>query len=99
MKLKYMIPYGSFNIYVNLSNSSINQLTYCKPVWIIEQTQAFFHSFLLLSPVRFFVHGSSTLRDITPSRALLATSFQSGFMLCLFFDPEDGGDIFLRNVC
>jgi hypothetical protein len=23
---------------------------------------------------------------------------QSGFLLGLFFDPEDGGDMFLRNV-
>jgi hypothetical protein len=22
----------------------------------------------------------------------------AGFLLCLFFDPEDGGDMFLRNV-
>jgi hypothetical protein len=30
--------------------------------------------------------------------ALLATCFDSGFLLCLFFYPEDGGDMFLRNV-
>jgi hypothetical protein len=29
---------------------------------------------------------------------LFATSFQAGFLLGLFFDPEDGGDMFLRNV-
>jgi hypothetical protein len=29
---------------------------------------------------------------------LLATSFHAGFLLGLFFDPEDGGYIFLRNV-
>jgi hypothetical protein len=32
------------------------------------------------------------------SRALFATSFHASFMLGLFFDPEDGGDVFLRNV-
>jgi hypothetical protein len=32
------------------------------------------------------------------SRALLATFFHAGFLLGLFFDPEDGGDMFLRNV-
>jgi hypothetical protein len=25
--------------------------------------------------------------------------FDAGFLLGLFFDPEDGGDMFLRNVC
>jgi hypothetical protein len=36
---------------------------------------------------------------ITPcSRALLATCFHTGFLLGLFFDPEDGGDMFLENV-
>jgi hypothetical protein len=31
-------------------------------------------------------------------KALLATCFQAGFMLNLFFDPEEGGDMFLRNI-
>jgi hypothetical protein len=30
--------------------------------------------------------------------ALLATYVHAGFFLGLFFDPEDGGDMFLRNV-
>jgi hypothetical protein len=30
--------------------------------------------------------------------AELATCFHGGFLLGLFFNPEDGGDIFLRNV-
>jgi hypothetical protein len=29
---------------------------------------------------------------------LLPTSFDAGLLLGLFFDPEDGGDIFLENV-
>jgi hypothetical protein len=29
--------------------------------------------------------------------ALLVTCFQAGFFLDLFFDPEDGGDMFLRG--
>jgi hypothetical protein len=32
------------------------------------------------------------------SRALLATSFQARFLPCLFFDPENGSDMFLRNI-
>jgi hypothetical protein len=30
--------------------------------------------------------------------ALIATCFHSDFLLGLFFHPEDGGDMFLRNV-
>jgi hypothetical protein len=30
--------------------------------------------------------------------ALLATCFYAGFLLNLFFDPEDGGDMVLRNI-
>jgi hypothetical protein len=29
---------------------------------------------------------------------LLATCFHAGLLLGLFFNPEDGGDMFLRNV-
>jgi hypothetical protein len=29
---------------------------------------------------------------------LLATCFHSSFLLDLFFGPEDGGDVFIRNV-
>jgi hypothetical protein len=30
--------------------------------------------------------------------ALLATCFHSGFLVGLFFGPEDGGDMFFRNI-
>jgi hypothetical protein len=30
--------------------------------------------------------------------AELATCFRAGFLLGLFFNPEDGDDMFLRNV-
>jgi hypothetical protein len=32
------------------------------------------------------------------SIALLAICFDASFLLGFFFDPEDGGDMFLRNV-
>jgi hypothetical protein len=32
------------------------------------------------------------------NRALLATCLHTCFLLGLYFDPEDGGDMFLRNV-
>jgi hypothetical protein len=36
--------------------------------------------------------------DVTPCRALFAICFHSGILCGLFFNPEDGGDIFFRNV-
>jgi hypothetical protein len=32
------------------------------------------------------------------TQALLATCFHAAFLLGLFFDPEDGGNMFLQNV-
>jgi hypothetical protein len=31
-------------------------------------------------------------------KTLLAIWFRAGFLLGLFFEPEDGGDMFLRNI-
>jgi hypothetical protein len=41
---------------------------------------------------------STIFWNITSCSPLLATCFHAGFLLGLFFDPEDGGDMFLRNV-
>jgi hypothetical protein len=35
-----------------------------------------------------------TIRNFGKPIALLATCFHAGFLLGLFFDPEDGGDMF-----
>jgi hypothetical protein len=45
-------------------------------------------------------HQIQSLANLTYSRtaALLATCFQDGFMLSLFFDSEDGDNMFLWNV-
>jgi hypothetical protein len=40
----------------------------------------------------------SLLKVNRQSQALLSTCFTLGFLLDLFFDPEDGGDMFLRNI-
>jgi hypothetical protein len=41
----------------------------------------------------------SPLKDNRRFRgALLATCFHAGFLLGLFFNPEDGGDMFLQNM-
>jgi hypothetical protein len=37
-------------------------------------------------------------QDASVKTALLATCFHAGSLLGLFFYPEDGGDMFLRNV-
>jgi hypothetical protein len=41
---------------------------------------------------------SSGSKNKASKQALLATYYHAGFLLGLFFDPENGGDMFLRNV-
>jgi hypothetical protein len=36
--------------------------------------------------------------ELALQAAMVATCFHADFLLCLFFDPEDEGDMFLRNV-
>jgi hypothetical protein len=40
----------------------------------------------------------STHKNPAEAITQLATCFQAGIFLGLFFGPEDGGDMFLRNV-
>jgi hypothetical protein len=40
---------------------------------------------------------SCICRDITPSSPLKVACFYSGFLLGLFFNPEDGGDVFPKH--
>jgi hypothetical protein len=42
--------------------------------------------------------GSKNKLSKKPAELLLVISVHPSFLLGLFFDPEDGGDIFLRNV-
>jgi hypothetical protein len=51
-------------------------------------------SSVLKSPIFWNITPCSPLKV---NRALLAASFHADFLLGLFFDPEDGGDIFLPN--
>jgi hypothetical protein len=60
-------------------------------------------------PTDGFVNKSTVFRDITPfsplkinqhfgGTAMLATRFHAVFLVGLFFDRENGGDMFLRNI-
>jgi hypothetical protein len=56
-----------------------------------------------ISTVSCYAHAQPPSLKTTPcrlslTRALLATCFHAGFLLSLFFDLEDEGDMFLRNV-
>jgi hypothetical protein len=52
----------------------------------------------ILSYGRDFLSSNSLLFPVEPEMSLLATIFHTGFLLGLFFGPEDGDDMFLRNV-
>jgi hypothetical protein len=41
---------------------------------------------------------SYLIRNVAKPVALLVTYFHTDFLLGLFFDPEDGGNMFLRNA-
>jgi hypothetical protein len=65
-----------------------------------EEKQSCLVGFEVLTAV---VMKNTILWDITPCsplkvNLLLATCLHAGFLLGLFFGPENGGDMFLRNV-
>jgi hypothetical protein len=42
--------------------------------------------------------GKITAQETRAKAELLATCFHADFLRALFFEPEDGGDVFPRNV-
>jgi hypothetical protein len=50
------------------------------------------------SAEEFYLLGYNAVQSVE-SQALLVICFHTGFLLGLFFDPEDEGDIFFRNIC
>jgi hypothetical protein len=55
----------------------------------------------ILMSYSLFIKSADILEEHVASifwKALLATCFHTGFLLILFFDPEDGGNMFLQNV-
>jgi hypothetical protein len=49
----------------------------------------------LVNKVFVYFEGEASMKQI----ASLCCLLHADFLLGLFFDPEDEGDIFLRNVC
>jgi hypothetical protein len=61
----------------------------------ISDNNVFIIGFDVVTPV---VMKSAMVWGIMTYKALLANCFHSGFLFSVLFDPEDGGDMFLRNV-
>jgi hypothetical protein len=72
-----------------------------EPFWTFWKREKYFVGFEVLTAV---IMKSSVLWDITLCRPLevklscACHLLHTGFLLGFFFDPEDGGDMFLRNV-
>jgi hypothetical protein len=48
--------------------------------------------------MEFRLLGYSAVQSVAKQAALLAVCFLADFLLAVFFDPENGGDMFLRNI-
>jgi hypothetical protein len=67
-------------------------------VWILITHISDIYEYNHLCPVGFEVLTAVVMKISIFWDIKLATCFHAGFLLGLFFDPEDGGDMFLRNV-
>jgi hypothetical protein len=64
----------------------------------ITNYEALLYAVLSTSLLLHLFKSRYSLQHLVLKLTLLATCFHDGFLLGLFFDPEDGGDMFLRNV-
>jgi hypothetical protein len=76
----------------NIQNFEINETLHCIELYLLGY-----------NAVQYAESQPTFRRNILPvwkqvALSLLATCFHVGFLLVLFFDPEDGGDMFLRNA-
>jgi hypothetical protein len=57
-----------------------------------------FQEFYLLTFRKNMLPPSSGSKNKPSTMVVLATCFHAGFLFGLFFDPEDGGNMFLQSV-
>jgi hypothetical protein len=85
------------NMYVNVFFSCKCHSNAEKPSVYTVKKSTFFWYKMPCSPLKVNQRFGGTYY-IHLQEALLTTCVHAGISFGLFFDPEDGGDIFLRNV-